>query len=232
MKNLIVHVGTHKTGTKSIQAFLDASRNALSERNCRFYLGTRGIRTCHGELGLAALRDDRDSFARLRFPDARGADYAGRVQRHVRDFLGEVTEDTVIFSNEDLCYLRFPDEVARLHDLLGREHRVSIVVFLRERRDFLRSYRQQVLSVPGRQCSSDPRSALYVEPDSWLADYDRLVSTYEQEFGRMHVRAVDYDAAVGVDGSVIPAFMRAIGLPDVLPDDPGQFFRNRSPVTA
>jgi hypothetical protein len=31
---------------------------------------------------------------------------------------------------------------------------------------------------------------------------------------------------------VIPAFMRAIGLPDVLPDDPGQFFRNRSPVTA
>jgi len=232
VKHLVVHVGTHKTGTKSIQSFLDASQQSLRARNCRFYLGTQGVRTCHGELGLAALRADRDSFARHRFPDARGADYAAHVRQHVRGFLDRATERTVIFSNEDLCYLRFPDEVATLHDILGREHRVSIVVFLRERRDFLRSYRQQVLSVPGRQLASDPRSAFYVEPDSWLADYDSLVTAYVREFSPMHVEAVDYDAAVGADGSVIPAFMRAIGLPDVLPGEPARYFIHRSPPTA
>lgn len=231
MKHLVVHIGTHKTGTKSIQSFLDSARPALLARSCRFYLGTQGIRTCHGELGLAALRADRDSFARRRFPDARGADYAARVQEHVRDFLRHTGEDTVLFSNEDLCYLRFPDELATLHDILGREHRISIVVFLRERREFLRSYRQQVLSVPGRQPSSDRRSALYVEPDSWLADYDSLVTAYVREFGRTNVTALDYDAALGADGSVIPAFMRTIGLPDVVPDEPARFFIHRSPPT-
>lgn len=229
MKRLFVHIGTHKTGTKSIQSFLDSAQSRLAEQDCHFYLGLQGIRTCHGELGLAALRDDRDSFARRRFPAARGAEYVEHVRRHVGDCLRRVQEQTVIFSNEDLSYLRFPDELATLHDLLGREHHVTIVVFLRERREFLRSYRQQLLSVPGRQLSRDERSAFYVEPDSWLADYDALLAAYGREFGQANVRALDYDAAVSSAGSVIPAFMRAIDQPAIVPDDLERFYIHRSP---
>jgi hypothetical protein len=229
VKRLFVHIGTHKTGTKSIQSFLDSAQSRLADQDCRFYLGLQGIRTCHGELGLATLRGDRDSFARRRFPAARGDDYIAQVRRHVGEYLQRVPEQTVIFSNEDLSYLRFPDEVATLHDILGREHHVTIVVFLRERREFLRSYRQQLLSVPGRQLSRDERSAFYVEPDSWLADYDALLAAYADEFGQANIRALDYDAAVSADGSVVPAFMRAIDQPDIVPAEPERFYIHRSP---
>lgn len=230
MKRLFVHIGTHKTGTKSIQSFLESAQSQLVERGCRFYLGLQGNRTCHGELGLAALRGDRDSFARRRFPAARGAAYVERVRRHVAEYLQRVPEEAVIFSNEDLSYLRFADELATLSDVLGRQHLVTIVVFLRQRCDFLRSYRQQILSVPGRQVSDDTRSAFYVEPDSWLTDYDALLNAYGQEFGHENIRALDYDVTVSSDGNVLPAFLRAIEQPDIAPHNLEPFFIHRSPV--
>ena len=49
--------------------------------------------------------------------------------------------------------------------------------------------------------------------DSWLADFDSLIDLYRSAFGHDAVNAIDYEAAVDVDGSVLPAFFGSLGIP-------------------
>jgi len=229
-KTLFVHIGTHKTGSKSLQSYLDALNPTLVTWGYRFYRGLQRDPRCHGELGLAALRPERDSFARYWFPDARGIEYSAMVRRHIQESISGSDTAGIIFSNEDLSYLRFSDELASLHDILGREHQIHIVVYLRERQSFLQSYRQQIRSVAGRNVSNDKSSAFYVDDDSWLADYHSLIRAYESEFSAERVHAVDYDHVLAMDGSILPSFMRALGLPEPGQEQKDAFFIHRTTV--
>lgn len=122
-----------------------------------------------------------------------------------------------IFTSEGLSLLRSPAELERLHALLGAgRHPVKIVCVLRRPADYLTAYRRQILKLPGRKPSADPASALYVEPDSWLADFPALLKAYGDRFGHESVTVVDYDAEMKRVGDVLPASLQALGLPEAL----------------
>ena len=98
---------------------------------------------------------------------------------------------------------------------------VRIVLVLRERMSYLASYRRQILKVPGRTVSSNPSSALYVEHDSWLADFDGLISAYSSLYGFANVHIVDYDLHIANCGDVLPAVLEALSVPAHLIPLPG-----------
>ena len=134
---------------------------------------------------------------------------------------------TMLISAEGLCYLRTPEEFATLRSLLG-ERSVTVLVVLRDRADFLRSYAQQV-----NQPSKYPDSFNYVEPDSWLARFDELVAGYEAAFGSDNVTIIEYEPALAAHGSIIPVLARAAGIPDdEIPDWQGVWsHRSKAPKT-
>jgi hypothetical protein len=214
---IFVHIGTHKTGTTSIQRYLLDNASALASAGYDRYQGIFP-QANHIELHLACLRDDCESFARLRlrgtivFDDA----YRLMIRDRVRGFLGRSTLPHQLLSNEGLSWLRYPAEMKRLRDVLCEggscEGKVNFVLFLRNRQDFLQSYRAQILKVPGRVESDDPASALYARDDTWVADFDGLIEAYRQGFPEATFSIIDYDFATQRDGSVIPAYLRAIGL--------------------
>ena len=207
---IYLHAGTHKTGSKSFQSLIAESRDDLAALGYDVFRGTHRNPRNHTELHLASQRLNRDSLAKHNWPDMiLGPEYEERVRQSVQSFLDASSMPHQVFSNEDLAFLRYPDELARLLHLFQRPPEDFVVVIvLRDRNDFRDSFRRQILKKSGRLPSSNPASALYVETDSWLLHYDALVEAFRQAFGQ--VRIVGYDEAVSRDGSVLPALLRAI----------------------
>jgi len=109
--------------------------------------------------------------------------------------------------------------LAQLLDPIRNE--VFVVLVTRDPADFLKSYAQQIFKVPGRLPSEDPRSALYVEADTWLTDWDALTAGFERRFGAAEIRRLDYDAIMAAERDVLPSLLRALGLPESLIPAPG-----------
>lgn len=225
-ETVVLHIGTHKTGSTSLQQLLLDQRDGLLAEAGVAYPTGLVIPASHAELPLLAIRPDRTWPARLRFPETQDPRWLAAAAAHVRDVLDHSPYPVTVFSHEDLSYLRHDDELAALRSLLG-ERRVRVVVFLRDPAAFLRSYRAQ-LEATGFPPSADPASFAFVEEGSWLVDHDALLGAYRRGFGVENVEVLDYDEAVRRDGSVIPAFTDQLGIVrSSLPDlDP--YFLNRS----
>ena len=58
--------------------------------------------------------------------------------------------------------------------------------------------------------SSDPESITYVEPDTWLIDYQSRIELWRRYADSVIVH--DYDEVTARDGSVIPSFAAALGI--------------------
>ena len=200
---IFVHIGTHKTGTSSFQEWLGRHESELLER---FGIGTyRGAFPNCREIGLACASPNR-SLPTRGIPQ--WVDPAWR--RHVGELVAVqlARSEDLVLSSEALSFLRSPDEVRHLAQLLhGRD--VTILVVLRNRADFLDSWAKH-LRRDRYKLSRDPKSFAYVETDSWLADYDSLVGVYQSVFGADHVRVIDYDQAMARNGSIIPAVMAEV----------------------
>jgi hypothetical protein len=209
MKSIFLHIGTHRTGTTSLQAYLDRQRTALNRSGFAFYRGGF-MRNNHVELHAAAMRPERDTPFRHY---ARIGDIA-RLRRYTEQrvgaFLQRAPQSKLIFSAEGLAYLRHADEVDYLASLLAPQH-TTVIVYLRDKAAFLRSYRRQ-LRLMNLPPSSDPQHYAYCEPDSWLVDYDALVAAYSRVFS--DVRVLDYEAICARERTIIPSFAREIGWHD------------------
>jgi hypothetical protein len=206
---VVLHIGTHKTGTTSLQHFLLDSQTLLARAGAWYPPGFV-IDTAHSELPLLSVRLERDWPARLRFPELRMTGWLDAAAKHVRALISDAPCETVVFSHEDLSYLRFDDEFERLTRLLEPAD-VRVIVFLRDRDSFLRSYGDQ-LRATGFVESTDTTSFAYLGADSWLVDYDALLDGYRRAFGASNVEVYDYNAVMRRDGSIIPAFSELLGV--------------------
>jgi hypothetical protein len=166
------------------------------------------------------MRYERDSFAKQSMPQVEfDRNYTSMVSQRVQSFLAEEEQDKVIFTSEGLSLLRHEDELERLGEIIGSDSSsVTVILMLRNRDDYLDSYREQLLRKKNRKPSADYWSALYVEDNTWLNDYDALISAYQRKFGDNAVHVIDYDEEVKVRGNIIPAFLEAIGLDSCVVD--------------
>jgi hypothetical protein len=103
-------------------------------------------------------------------------------------------------------------------------------VYLRNKRDFLLSYTNQLLKY-GRKPTSDSESVQYVEPDTWLADYESLIRAYEKGFGPGNVIAIDYDEEMRKLGNVIPSFLKVLDIDSADELDFPSYFLNTTNTT-
>jgi hypothetical protein len=224
----IVHIGTHRTGTTSFQDWAHRSRDELAARaQIYYYDGLFGL--SHYELPILCMRRNRSMPMRTVVPDWCLDEWQTDVRAHIRQQV-RAPMRTLLCSAEGLSYLRHQDEIERLVELL-EPRLVSVVVVLRNPRDFLASY-TAMLARQGFSPSRYHESFSYVQDDTWLVRYDELVGAYRNVIGADRVHVVPYDDHVGRDGSIIPAVLGACGADiERLPawDRP---WKNRSQVPA
>lgn len=221
MGRVVLHVGTFKTGTSSIQAFLrDVAPTLLAQRGLRFPRGWLRLNN-HLELHLALMRLDRLSTPRTRNDEWRDPIFRDELVHQVRADLDAHPDEVTILSGEDNGLLRYDDELERLRELVGDD--AEIVVYFREPTAFLASLRDQ-LGKWGLPESDDPNDFTHCGPESWQVNRRARVERWLAHFDEVTV--FDYDECVANDGSVIPSFARHLGI-EPLPDVSGYWLNPR-----
>ncbi len=202
-KALFLHIGPHKTGTTSIQRFLQENRARLHELGIDFYQG-RYLLQNHDEISGACLRADRASGFKIRH-NFKSEEMFGTVAASVREFIARSSCPKVLFSSEGISYLRFPDEMARLHALLPADCPKRFAFYVRNQDDWIRSFKAEVAWTGETR---DQEAWNYTEPDTWLLRFDERIGGFCKAFGNDNITVINYDRCVAAEGSVIPALLQ------------------------
>lgn len=206
----IIHIGQHKTGTTSIQKFLQDNREPLIQDGLYVPSSIAGYsHPSHFILNVYALANDRYSQKKNEIIAERGMSYLDELEAILKKGVERVYKDaldsncdTVLWSNEGLYLLNSVSEYSKLKDLFSRHsNQIEIVCCFRDI-----SYRESYYK-PRKiknQLPQYPESFSYEEPFSWLFDDERKKDLLSQVFDSCAY--FPYDSNENVK-----AFMQTIG---------------------
>jgi hypothetical protein len=217
-RQIIIHAGQHKTGSTSIQTYIELHRDFLS---------ARGITPCRdwsedlteermAELPFnakfianAVLRQSLLTPVRLQTGATSMSDAEWELAaRRINARLHATAGNTLLVSAEAFSFLRQPAEARRL-DMLCDGFERRCLIFLREPKSWLDSWKVQIthsdlVSKPGAKAGE---GIFDLGPSSWLVDHDAI-----RAFWGENAIYLSYEGEVARHGSVIPAFLAALGL--------------------
>jgi hypothetical protein len=186
----LIHIGQHKTGTTSIQSYLKNNRHELAAQGLYVPDSLIGFEnSSHFILNVYSLAENRFSSMKERLLAARGPGFFGELRqnletdiaRHYQQAAAQGCKD-IIWTNEGLFLLNSVEEYRRLYHLFDRfSSAVVCVCCFRDVPSFRASYIEQHRKT-GLLPSDDRDSCRYLEPDSWLFDYERKKQLLGQIF--------------------------------------------------
>lgn len=195
MPKLILHVGTGKTGTTSIQVALKRNEVALAER---------GFHVVEARRTLPQLAKHKLNW---RDPKDQGwAEFAAEAER-VRP-----TGRHLIMSNEGLWRVS-PDDLKHLAEVFSG-YEPMVVMYVREQAEWIQS------SLLQKQKRKRKRFDLHNQKkvDRWIRrrplDYLTVCQGMERALGAGCVHARIFNRSAFVDGDLLVDFFQAIGVSD------------------
>ena len=190
----IIHIGTHKTATSSIQAFCEKNRKLLLDKGICYPVNKSGSRNhnflaCDIAFGRYAAADShlKDMVNQARKSNAKTVLISGESFYAMNSFFFKLYQRPCenYWLNERLA-------VSRLKEFLG-EHDVKIVCYLRRQDFFLESiYNQCIKHTPGYSGLIREFKVLMYESLS----YYRILSIWAECFGQKNMVVRNYEQAV------------------------------------
>lgn len=209
-----MHIGTHKTGTSSVQSYIRKHAEKLKE--CGVFVptsGTLGPDSGHHNIAWQ-IRND------LRFSAE-----AGGVQELIREMASSSEKITVI-SSEDFEYLsQYPHELKNFDETINAAgYATSYIVYFRNINDYSSSLYAELITSGFTEDYLAIERAIrkdgYVRFNGdWYYEfrYDRFVESWERIVGSK-IRGFSYDDAVAGIG-LLPSFLKLIGASNSLIDE-------------
>lgn len=210
---LVAHIGTPKTGTTSIQNFLDENRVNLVERGY-YYLQSMGRRSheafprcCFGE---ERLRDDYFLKKGIMTPEG----LLEHKKEKLQDLHAELESlpehvHTVITSCEHFySRLKSIDEIERFQEIVTKYfNEVRIVVYLREQADLVVSLYSTNLKSGGGTKSLIDFVRSHCVKDNDYYNYFHSLDRWGRVFGRENIVVRLFDRSEFVNGDLIEDFI-------------------------
>jgi hypothetical protein len=228
-RRLFLHVGTHKTGTTSIQKLLFDRHRDIAARGVRVILdhpsaGREMPANCRS-IANAFVRQELWTTQRIRGTEGIALFGSGEVTEHFARQLSASAKHFVL-SAEAFCYMRTRTERKHLERFLASvKCEVIPIVYLRKEADWRASWMAQN-SGPEFVAFRSRYPERFSLFDDWYFDRNAIVAFWRSISADTIVR--DYDEEVANRGSVIPSFLETVGLP--LSFDSGEYFLNRRSV--
>ncbi|MDR5654430.1 hypothetical protein [Ruixingdingia sedimenti] len=210
-RRLYLHVGTHKTGTTSVQAVLTHQAADLRARGVEPALDARGRANLAGLAHLfirPGLRTPR------RLQDPAGAAWGpGELAAWRQGVRGSACA-THLISTEAFCFLRTPAEAAALcTELGGVFDEIRPILVLRQEAAWRQSWLAQLQRMGlSERIAAEPEASRITA--AWYFDREAIRSFWE---GIGPTACIDYDAEMAAQGTILPAVLRAAGLADLQP---------------
>lgn len=208
---VLLHVGTHKTGSTAVQAAFAANRRLLA-RHGIVYPSLPGRSATHH--GLAAVWNR--NLASVEPRGGAAAAWASLARRHAGG------DGVLVLSSEEFGRTlgRQAVDHRALRAALSVFERVDVLCLVRDQLSFLESVWLQIARASQRVGKGDSalppwprfhRRAVRTGAATNLAlDYDALIGRLDDAFGPEHVHVVPYAQAAGEPGGVIGLVLRTI----------------------
>ncbi len=197
MPNLIIHAGTGKTGTTSIQTSLARNEAGLAALGFRVLKSNRSApqRSAKHRLAWKSTTDQSWDLLAKEVEQIRG------------------TNDTFIFSNESL--FSTPDSVLERLAEIFSDFRVASLLYVREQSDYVQSLILQNQKKHERAIDLHDPNVIdkVVERRLNAVDYLDVARRFERYFGDGSFHARIFDRAAFHNGSLIEDFYSTIGVP-------------------
>ena len=167
MRKFFIHIGTHKTGTTSIQHLLDSNRSALLQRGC-FYPRT----------GRPTNLPGQHNFAWELSGDRRFRNEYGTIDELVRE-IKERSEDVILSSEDFECSLHCGSRFSEFISLLRSSgFLVTVILYVRNQVDYLpRIYLTLLhfgLKAPFAEVLAAVLDSGQIRWREWVLDFDYL----------------------------------------------------------
>ncbi|MGJ8674366.1 MAG: sulfotransferase family protein [Pseudoalteromonas sp.] len=200
---LIIHAGTPKTGTTSLQTYLDKKQRKLRGKGILYPHNLEKLKNPHApkhqwfEKNLVTT--NLDSFL-----------------ENVKNILSQVTSDThtIILSSEGIYnyWWDFPDASKDVLSELSKLFDIELWVWFRDPIEFIESYYKQCIRNPqldGNPCYGKNLSFADMLKIDWFArhlDYQGFVDECQMLFGENKVSVFNYE------GDVVQEVIQKLGL--------------------
>lgn len=212
----VLHIGTEKTGTSTIQRFLSLNRGAFLQDGVVYPAATG--RNGGSQWGFVACANDRtwetDVGAALGIATAEAQEgYRAALRRELqREFAAAARADTLLISSEHFhSRLGSPEAIARLRDYLAPWVAEFVVVLYLRRQD-----RVAVSHYSTKIKSGNAAPVLFpgapkgVQP--YYFDYERIYQNWCAVFGAAALRVRLFEPATFAGGDLLSDFCAAAEL--------------------
>ncbi len=230
--HVVLHIGTEKTGTTTLQSVLAAHRERL--HTCGIgYLTTPGRVDARG-LAAAALEDripDDYLYHLGRDAPAERAAFRTEAVDALRADVAALPADihTVVLSSEHFhSRLRRPSEVAWLGAVLGEwAASVRVVAYLRRQVDVMASFYSTELKNGGRRTLAQAAEKL-CHPGNHYFDYHRMLGLWAEHFGAEAITPRVMAPGELQGDRLVEDFLGVLGVADLHLPDPDRGWLNES----
>ncbi len=198
MARIIIHGGTGKTGSTSIQTALAQNQQALAALGIRSLVSNRTNNTRSTKHRIA-WRDSTDiSWVRLR-----------EELDQIKD-----TDDTFILSNENVFSLRDDHLEHFASQFEGFD--VAVLVYVREQTDYLQTLLLQHQKRENKQIDLTDRRQIQAWIDRRIdsIDYHRMAERMEKTFGTGTFHARVFDRELLINKDLLADFFACVGITD------------------
>lgn len=207
MKTVILHIGTGKTGTSSIQQFLFVNREALRKSFDIDYID-------YGLLHVDQLDDHFDAHYRI-VESMRQGD--ARVARELAAAVARSPCSRIVLSCENFYHHLKGDGIRFLADALSAFN-TRIICYLRRQDSCIESGWKQQIKVGASRDAFEQFRAWHSGPSALATshvNYYRMLVEWRNVFGRDAIGLRVFDRVEMVNGNLLEDFMAACGVTDL-----------------
>lgn len=206
-RTLYLHIGSHKTGTTSIQQFLRSQRRVLRARGIHYPTSDNNL-----NLGGVLGKPDADMPSPRRIAE-------------IMEMLTPRKSPVVIASTEGFSYLASRAMIAAYHERLAAQFSdIKIICYLRRQDQLAISHHQE-----GANAQSKPAVRLHghrpfalpeqCELQRKYLDYETRIGHWADLFGDDAMIVRVYDRTLLKGGDVLADFLDIVGLSDIYQAD-------------
>ncbi len=180
MKKVLLHIGTGKTGSSSIQKTLSRNRAALKSLGISY--PKYGHPTNHEELNIPIKGDKGPRAIRERFKREE-EDFESYRQRLLEEFLGHLNSNSDSIISAEHLYTLNQERINFLKQQFEKcgIDRVKVIIYLREPVSLYKSQLQQKLKA----------SSQTITPGKWKYRFSAVVERWMNSFEDVEVREFD-----------------------------------------